>query len=172
MKKIWNKIVDLYYGWIPYNWRPLEIWYKLKCYFWHRYTIVKPRYLGYLWTDRCELMPHTMFEILSEFIEQECSPGHIDWEASDHKVDVHGEEVNVREEMQSLYDWWHNWYNKEYPQQMSKLYQEAREEPFWNIKDIPEDHWSHRANALDAKAFKELQDRMIRLCRVSPYMWT
>ena len=48
-----------------------------------------------------------MFEVLSQFIENECSPGPIDWEASAHMVKVHGKEVNVRDEMQELYDWWH-----------------------------------------------------------------
>jgi len=43
-----------------------------------------------------------MFEILSKFIEEECSPGIVDWEGSDHTIDVNGDIVNVRTEMQTF----------------------------------------------------------------------
>ena len=92
----------------PYRWRPRELWYRFKCRVWHRYTTVKPRTLPWhTWTDRSTLLPHCMFEILTQFIEGECSPGIIDWEGSGHMIPgPDGNEVNVRTVMRELYDWW------------------------------------------------------------------
>jgi len=104
------------YWWlIPYDWRPMQIWYRVVCFIWHRYTTIKPKTLKYhTWCDRSVLLPHIMFEVLSQFIEQECSPDHVDWEASNHTVLVNGKIINVRDEMQALYDWWHKVYNDLY----------------------------------------------------------
>jgi hypothetical protein len=67
-----------------------------------------------------------MFEILSQFLEKECSPGIVEWYVEyGHKITVDGEEKYVRDEMQELYDWWHKKYNKEYP---------AREEALYDLK--------------------------------------
>ena len=67
------------------------------------HIIYIPRYLSrYGWCDRVEALPHIMFEILSKFIEEECSPGIVDWEGSDHTIDVNGDIVNVRTEMQTF----------------------------------------------------------------------
>lgn len=110
-----EKIRYKYWDLIPYDYRPHEIWYKIKCFVWHRYTTVKPRYLGHTWCDRSDLLPNMMFEILSDFIENECSPGHVEWYHSDkfhpgHKIKRAGREIWVRDEMQDLYDWWHKTY--------------------------------------------------------------
>lgn len=78
-----------------------SLWYRFKCWAWHRYTTVKPRSMPWnTWTDRGDLLPHVMFEVFSRFIEGECSPGCIDWNHDD-------EHRRVRAEMQRLYDWWH-----------------------------------------------------------------
>ena len=102
-----EKLKHLYWKTVPYNWRPAQIIYRLKCFLWYRHTVVHPKTLPfYTWCDRCTLLPHTMFQILADFIEQECSPGHIDWESSGHEIEVDGVIKNVRKEMQDLYDWW------------------------------------------------------------------
>lgn len=188
-----------YFDLIPYDWRPGRLFYRAKCFCWHRYTTVKCRYLPYTWVDRCQLLPHTMFEILSQFIEKECSPGHVDWEGSGHVVVVNGEAKNVRQEMQDIYDWWH----------VGRLDYEGAEEVLW--KEI-EAHPARREFIPLGKDFKEceekdacvyewvsefereedeqvnkrcflalsklekmydekLQEMMVRLVKVSPYMW-
>lgn len=115
MTNIIEKIKNWYWDIVPYEYRPHELWYKIKCCLWHRYKIVNPRYLPYTWCDRRELLAHTMFEILSKFIEKECSPGCVNWyHEYSHKINIDGKEVFVRDEMQHLYDWWHNTYLKEY----------------------------------------------------------
>jgi len=45
-----------------------------------------------------------IFEILSQFIEKECNPESVIWE---HKLP---DGKDVRQEMQDLYDWWHQDY--------------------------------------------------------------
>ena len=77
-----------YWHTVPYDWRPGQIWCRLKCWAWKRYTTVKPRYLDHTWCDRCDLLPHMMFEILCDFVEKECSPGCVEWYGEHgHKLD-------------------------------------------------------------------------------------
>ncbi len=61
---------------IPYDWRLGQIWYKFSCRFWHKYSTVKPRTLGHTWVDRDNLLAHTSFEILSDFVENEYPNSH------------------------------------------------------------------------------------------------
>lgn len=168
----WDKICLFYWGMVPYDYRPGQIWYRFKCWLWKRYSTIKPRYLPHTWCDRVELLPHMMFEVLSQFIEKECSPGMVDWQKSGHSVIVDGKEVNVRDEMQDLYDWWHQIYNKEYPERMKQIYAESEHEEWPPNKPITEDFWTRRASRLETKMENELMTRMIRLCKVQPYMWT
>jgi hypothetical protein len=191
---MFDKVKYKYWDVVPYDYRPSNIWYKFKCWSWKRYTTVKPRYLGHGWQDRGVVLPHMMFEILSEFIEKECNPEIIDWEASDHKVEVNGKKVNVRQEMQELYDWWHNIYQKEYEQVRDMLFKEAdKHEPIEDMEEI--DHggetmykWNQRFNSeedeeiyhrcvmacnkLEKIQSEELQQRMHRLVNLTPYLWT
>jgi hypothetical protein len=73
-------------------------WWKLKGFLWGRHSTVRARYLPHTWVDRCELLPHLMFEVLSNFMEQE--DPFADSEDSDWRLD------RCRE----LYWWWHNEY--------------------------------------------------------------
>jgi hypothetical protein len=129
-----------------------------------------------------------MFEILSQFIEEECAPGCVEWYGEcGHKV---GDKY-VRDEMQELYDWWHQVYNKAYPK---------RTDDFWNIalqhrpdrEWIPlEDgnySWEHSwNNVTDEQLYQQNVDNVIklednmnaqlktnlhRLIEIMPYMWT
>jgi len=106
-----EKIQYAYWSVVPHHLRPGRLWYRFKCWIWHRYSTVKPRGLPHTWVDRSYLMPHMIFEILSDFIEEECSPGPIEWYGDEpHLIEVSDKKVNVRDEMQDLYDWWHNDY--------------------------------------------------------------
>lgn len=102
-------LVDSYYKIVPHNLRPQELLYRFKCFVWHRYSTVKPQYLPHTWVDRSDLLPHVMFQILTDFIEKEnpfeC---HIDW-------DYDGEHRQAKKEMLELYHWWHYVYQKAYP---------------------------------------------------------
>jgi hypothetical protein len=143
-----------------------------------------------------------MFEVLSDFVEGECSPGHIDWESSGHTVMVNGVEKNVRVEMQDLYDWWHQVYQTEYQEVEDLLWAEANKHPPddkqfipINVDDevvdeddadffrweqnfaTPEDEEVHRicvraTNKLEQLRDEDLQKRMHRLVDLMPYLWT
>ena len=120
---IWEAIQSRYWIIIPYEWRPHELWYKTKCFCWKRYSTIRARSLPHTWMDRDTILAHTMFEILSQFVEQECGPnGNVDWypEEAGHKIVV-GKQWNkdtdddpnaiwVRDEIQNLYDWWNKTY--------------------------------------------------------------
>lgn len=178
MKIDFEKIQDLYWKIIPYDYRPGQIWYRFKCWAWKRYSTVKPRYLKHTWCDMDHLMAHTMFEILSTFIEEECSPGHVVWYGEyAHMVEVNGEQVNVRDEMQYLYDWWHKKYNGSYEKETDEIYEHTIDEPF--VDDNGHLYMSDHNRALYKKASEleqeyeeQLEENLIRLLKIRPYMWT
>ena len=88
-----------------------RLWYKLKCWAWHRYNTIKPRYMPHTWMDRDSLLEGCVFEVLSKFLEDECSPGCVDWyHEYATKVDFEGKEIFLRDAWQKIYDWYHNWY--------------------------------------------------------------
>lgn len=94
-------IQERYWHLVPYEWRPFELWYRLKCRLWHKYTTVKPRHLPHTWTDRCTLMPHLMFEVLCQFIEREDpNPPEVYEEIGWHEA------AAERRELFELYHWW------------------------------------------------------------------
>jgi len=188
----WNWIQLKYWHMLPYNWRPGQILYRLKCFFFKRYTTIRPRTLNYhTWCDRSELLPHMMFEILSRFIEQECSPGHVEWYGEyGHKIMVNGEEKYVRDEMQELYDWWHKVYLKEIPEKVDKIWDQIHEnrpeylfkkvdvgyeyDPRFEYEDQHEkyDLLIKQINEIEHNARIDLEDRLIRMVRLIPFMWT
>lgn len=200
---VFERLQGWYWNKIPYDWRPGQIWYRAKCWACHRYTTVKGRYLPHTWVDRSEVLPHTMFEILSQFIEKECSPGIVDWYNKDygHKIEVNGEEKFVRDEMQELYDWWHNVYNKKYREEQDAIWKEAEQHsPVRNLKPVDREgnevseeeatlyHWDpefateedaevHQRcmdafRELEQKRDEELEEMLHRLIRVRRSMWT
>lgn len=48
-----------------------DAWYYLKCKFWHKYNTVTATALPPTYIDRCELIRHSMFQILTDFLEKE-----------------------------------------------------------------------------------------------------
>lgn len=179
-------IKKVYYKILPYDYRPGQLWYKTKCFCWHRYTTVKPKDLGHTWCDRDHLLVETMFTILSDFIEQECVEGPVQWyHENSHTVKVNGVEVLAIDEMLALYNWWHLKYKKAYKE---------IEEAWWdkafaierNDKDDysfehrfknPEDKELHsfyvrRAMDMEVLVDEELQEMLKRLVNVRRSMWT
>jgi hypothetical protein len=129
-----------------------------------------------------------MFEILSQFIEKECSPGHVEWYGEwGHKIDG----KYVRDEMQELYDWWHNVYNKSRHVEEAKLWEEVskhRPDTEWVPLDdgnfLWDQQWTHEDDKqlyhkhLDASIElkenmeKQLAENLHRIINIMPYMWT
>lgn len=183
-----------YWKIIQYDWRPGQIWYRLKCFFWHRYTTVKPRYLHHTWCDRCELLPHMMFEILAQFIKDECSPGYVQWYGEDgHKITVNGEEKFVLDEMKDLVAWWDTVWNKEWEEVNDLLWAEAHthdptsewtecddrpglsywDPQFRETEDGEIWHFCvHAVNKLERMMHKDREERLRRMVAIMPYMWT
>lgn len=194
MKDTWiDKIKHYYWHRWPYDWRPMQAWYRLKCFVWHRYTTVRSRYHDHTWSDKTELVPHAMFELLSRFIERECQPGHVEWYGKwGHKITVDWKEKYVRDEMQELYDWWHTVWNKEAREVDDMLWSEAYEHsPISTWTDMedcehigwkptfatPEDQAVYKrcmdgVNKLERIMEAELQRRLHRLVNIIPYLWT
>ena len=103
----------LYTSIVPYECRPGHIWYKLKCFTWHRYTTIRPKYLGHEWCDRDTLLIHCMFTILSDFLENECfGIDYIDWDEhyKKYKVRVKNKKIGEHALAIELYHWWHKEY--------------------------------------------------------------
>ncbi len=188
-----DKIKQFYWDHWPYDWRPGQMWYHFKCFAWHRYSTIKPRYLDHTWHDRRCLMPEMMFEILSQFIERECSPGHVQWYGDyPHIVMVDGVEKNVMDEMKDLYFWWHTVWQKERPEVDEILWAEVEKHSYTSLFTPIEDtdllkfdqqfeteedeainHTCMMAlNKLDTIMEEALNKRLHRLVNVIPYMWT
>jgi hypothetical protein len=187
-----DKIKELYWDWVPYDWRPGQIWYYLKCLVWLRYSTVKPRYLGHTWCDKTELVPHMMFEMLCQFIEKECSPGHIEWYGEyGHKVTVDGVEKYAMDEMRELATWWTEDYNKKYPDTCDGLWAEAEKhsptseheaigDDLFELTQKFETEQDERLfklcmtglNKLEERMAKELEARLHRIIPLIPSMWT
>jgi len=184
---IWDWIQHKYWDIIPYDYRPSRIYYRLKCFLWHRYTTIKPRTLKYhTWCDRCVLIPHMMFEILSQYVEREAD--NIEWYGEyGHKIKVNDEEVFVRDEMQFLYDWWHKTYLGEYPNKNNEIWKnldDVMPEYYFDANNMWNPQFSTEENAtlyhngmnqlheLESNTEKQLEEMMIRLVKITPCLWS
>jgi len=96
---VWDKIQYAYWGIVPYDWRPGQVWYRVACRLWRRHTTYKPRYLPHTWCDKDHVIVHMNFEILSRFVEDELIPGPVDWDADE-------EHRQAKAKMMELYEWW------------------------------------------------------------------
>ena len=166
---------------------PRRIWYKLKCFFWHRYTTVKPRWLKYhTWCDKDYLLAYASFEILARFIEKECSPGIVEWYGSQqYMVKVRGKMTNVRSEMQVLYDWWLKTYLKKYDQLDEQIWAKIHPIEKMVVKNsqLKFEHKNEEDKQtakrlynmlryLEIRKERELDNMLCRLMRIRQYMWT
>jgi len=162
--------------------------------------------------DKSELLPHVMFEILSRFIEDECQPEElVDWyhEESNKKI-IPGQPYSwekaddpnavwVRDEMQTLYDWWHNVYLKQADEEYNEWYAFFRKHATDRFEKLDtsdnetiSEHdllsWSHewdteenqeigdaifqKCRKLEEELEEQLRENMIRLCNLRPFLWT
>ena len=124
-KDLVTRIKYKYWEIWPSDLRPMTIWYNFKCWAWHRYSTIRCRELPHTWCDRRDLLLHASFQILTDFIDKECSPGHVQWYGDGaHHLKVDGVVENVMDEMLELYWWWDTVYLKEYPKTMDELWDE------------------------------------------------
>jgi hypothetical protein len=133
-----------------------------------------------------------MFEILAQFLKEECSPGCIEWYGEyGHKINVDGVEKYVMAEMKDLDAWWRESWNKEYNNVRDILWAEARKHaPTSEDEELPNGNFLYRPqyktkedeeiyvrcmlaiNKLDRIKEEALQERLHRLIPLIPYMWT
>lgn len=137
---IWNSIYDVYLAVIPYEFRPKNVWYQLKCRFWKKYTTYKPRYLPHTWIDKDNILIHMNFEILSRFVEDELIPGPVDWDADE-------EHRQAKAKMLELYEWWkenHDVLEKwnEFTWEQEEQYEKLRRERCKEIIDLSPWFWT------------------------------
>ena len=172
-----------------------NIWYKIECYLWYKYTTIKPKHLSLVsWCDRSELIKHVMFEILEKFIEKECSLGHIEWYGEyPHTIEVNREQKNVMDEMKDLLKWWNEVYIPYWNEDTTRPLYDALSEPTdlwipieengktyyeWKVQyNTPEEEQKAKEiydqiRKLEEKIRKETLEMMHRLVNISPYMWT
>lgn len=96
----WDRVKFAYWKRVPYDWRPGQVWYRLKCRFWHKYSTVRPRWLGHTWVDRDELLEHVMFEVLGRYLEAEAGP------ADPYEATAADPWAATRRELRELWRWW------------------------------------------------------------------
>jgi len=193
--KWYHKWMDWFLDKYQWSWW-YRRWYSFKCRYIKKYSTVTPRSLDRGdWVDSRDLVPHAMFEILSQFVEEECGPDcYVDWKRSGHTVTVVGEEVNVRDEMQCLYEWWPTYLEDiehthdewhEFREAHSKHIDEPiinEDGPITSYKWVIEwdtDDNEKRANELfkdgenkERVLSEKLQDNLHRLVNIIPFLWT
>lgn len=114
----------IYWRLVPFDWRPGQVWYRLRCFFWNRYTTVRPKTLsqyGHGWVDRDVLLLHCCFAILSDFVEKEYDQMNVDAARMRMRVEpAFKKYVREMDLLKELYHWW----KFEYPWAHRKMKQE------------------------------------------------
>jgi len=127
-KDLITRIKYKYWEIWPHCLRPMTMWYNFKCWAWHRYSTIRCRHLPHTWSDRRTLLLHASFQILTDFIDKECSPGHVEWYGDCcHQVEVNDVMENVMDEMKELYWWWNVVHEQSYPAKCDELWEIAGE---------------------------------------------
>ncbi len=188
----WDKVMDVY-RLIPYDYRLGPMWQRVKDLCWNRYSTVKPRTLDHSWCDRRELLLHMSMEILGQFIEKECSPGHVIWYGEG------GSKIGDKfamDEMKEIWDWWNIAYQKHYPESTNQIWElitrcgavcedwrTPLDKPHPNMRtmvfhfETDEQEAKYRALTEQARELEQTiedqSDEMLqRLAAVRQYMWT
>lgn len=183
-EKLKEKFQDLYWL-IPYDYRIENIWYRLRCRFWYKYTTIKSRELGNTYCDTVELLPYTVFEIFCRFMENEVKgPCHIDWTC--HKIEHKGNQVPVDSVWWECYEWWNNVYLTEEDSSYSEWHDfldkhrihRSDFDSYFNPKFDTEEN-ERIANKIfkecqekELKRMQELEDWLILLVKTRNLMWT
>jgi hypothetical protein len=130
----WARLKYAYWWTVPYEWRPGQLWYALKCRLWKRYSTVKPRWLGNTWVDRDTLLVHLMFEVLGQYLEREAGPP---TPAETSPCEYADAWADTRRELRELWRWW----TEEYltaDERLEEKYLKGIESPKLRGVDVPE----------------------------------
>ena len=146
--------------------------YYIECLLFRRYNRLHIKTLPVTWTDAVEKLPHAMFQILTDFIEEEKPDTHINWDSDPlHR--------KVRDKMDELYNWWHNVYLKFDPWKDFD-YSKGSSSPFlpnadgtyaMNLNEY-EKSFYNTVNALEKQMKKELHRRCKELIDIRESLWT
>lgn len=147
-----------------------------------KHTTIKPRHLPDTWVDKDRLLPHVVFEILVQFIEDEAPAERMDWESdAEHRA--------AWTEMTELYRWWNDVY---LPYEADDTWSKSIEAPeltkkkCTSIKGAYEVSFKYSSPEAEAKARavmqakyerdesmeQELTNRCKRVLDVRRFMWT
>jgi hypothetical protein len=138
-----------------------------------------------------------MFEVLTQFIEEECSPGNVEWYGEyGHKITIDGKKIYVMDEMLDLYYWWNEidfggktLYDTELNTKHKEIWDRINEisDPTFdptdngcyelnsNVAEENEIEYSNLRKEDMANEYKDqkiLTKNMCRLCNLQPYLWT
>jgi len=176
IKRLLRKI-DLY-NWIRYR-------------TWNRYHILKMRYLKPGWHDEDELLIHSMFEVLSQFIEGEDKYQIVAW-------DSNPQDKHAWKEMNELYKWWVKRQKRESdnpilqpnikspgmkftPTEKKWINPETKKEEGTSKMDFvhkskkDQERWEKACKDCtkwETDCFNEDTEMMTRLIKIRPFMWT
>ena len=197
MNKVFEKIQDWYWSIWPYDYRIGNLYYKFKCWAYHRYTTVKPRTLPFhTWCDRDHLMVHCNFEILSQFMEKELRGyKEEDWEyyykeQPDSLVEFGGAKKDPYYVLDYIYRWW-KFYNEKEEKlgdawyKFNNLHCKHEFNPIENTQLLSWDTvWDSEENEKTGNIMfkryqkkntaleKELEENLILLIKLRHYLWT
>lgn len=129
----------------------------LKGFFKKRYNIIQVKTLRSGWSDRDDLMTHAMFQILTDFVEEEIDSDWVDWSATE-------EHQAAYNEMKRLYKWWH----EEYLPYEENGFLEYFDPNTGKEKEGAFEKYSNKIKEME----KKLQEELINLIKVKDHMWT
>lgn len=148
-----------------------RLYYGIKDRIWP-YNILHIKTLDRHWNDRDQVLLHSMFQILVDFIEQEKPFEHFDWTSSP--------EYNAKGiELVTLYWWWKNERPLRHDPlddvQCPPLLFEKLDNGNYKIIDSNDNEWDKACD--ESWKFKDLcdkedKDNMIRLVNLKEYLWT
>lgn len=163
---MWSKLSD--WSWSLRR-RLGSWWYGFTCKWWHRYNVVHVRTLPSTWVDRCDLIPHALFQILTDFVQKE--------EPFNGVEDTTPEYVHARSEMLELYEWWHTVYLQFDPLKNFRGIEQPTFGPDGiKFSSTDAEQAYHLALELTREEEEELEGQLTqnccRLIHVMRFMWT
>lgn len=184
MNNLIERVQEFYWSLIPYESRPFHLWYRFKCFVWHRYTTVKPRYLGHVYCDTRELLVHTSFELLIRFYEEEFDQ--VKW-YGDFAPKV-GDRY-VADIIKYLIDWYENDWVPYYNYEFQSLLHDEQPEPvswfktkdgrtllspvFKSKEDEEKSNQIHKAiRGYEESMERQAEENLKLLAEIRPYLWT
>ena len=190
--KLWHKI----------KWNVNQARYWLRTHTYNRYHMVDIRYKrnGYAWgwLDRSEAILFANMALLVQFIEKESGlDGYVDWSSAEEaqkacperemdqwEKDNHDQHYRAAKEMREIYAWWTKG-RKEEHDALEKLEEKAYGDYKVELKPRPDglldmdtnetpEHKAlvEQAWQMEEQLIKKDEEMLIRLIKVSGYMWT